>query len=92
MKGVWGQRPQFLQYLENLKHNISDQRHLKDPNPHLPLKIFFADLHLSQEWSWELEKYLKSDNYLKIFITGLRNIVRLRNYTRFSEHFPKKIN
>ena len=66
MKGVRGQRPQILQ------HHISDQMHLRDPYPHPPPpKNFFAYLHLSQEWSWELGKNLKSDNYLKIFIPAI---------------------
>ncbi len=44
---------------------------LRDQNPPSPLKIIFADLHWSQEWSWGLEKNLKSDNYLKIFIPAV---------------------
>ncbi len=39
---------------------------------HLPYKKnVFADLYWSQEWSWEMEKNVKSDNYLKIFIPDL---------------------
>ncbi len=49
--------------------------------PPPPLKKFFADLHWSQEWSWELQKNLKSDNYLKIFIpaTSSTSIIRAHN-------------
>ncbi len=36
MKGVRGQRPQILQHFENLKHYISDQMYLRDPNPNPP--------------------------------------------------------
>ncbi len=56
-------------HFENLKSHISNKMHFQEgPCPPSPLKNFFADLHWSQEWSWELEKNLKSDNYLKIFI------------------------
>ncbi len=55
MAGFWGQLLRILQHFENLKHYISDQIHLRDPNPLLSLKIFCVDLHLSLEWCWELE-------------------------------------
>ena len=40
------------------------------PTPSYPsiVQFFYAYLDWSQEWSWELAKNLKSDNYLKMFI------------------------
>ncbi len=73
MKGVRGQRPE-ANNTRNLKHQIFNKMHLRDPNPLPPLKIFFADLHWSQEWPLELEKNMKSDNYLKIFIPDITGI------------------
>ena len=46
-----------------MKHHISYQMHLRDPDTPA-LKIFIVNLHLSQEWSWALEK----NNHLRIFI------------------------
>ncbi len=34
---------------------------LQYPHPYIPESFFSPDLHWSQEWSWELEKGLKSD-------------------------------
>ncbi len=69
MEGVWGQSPPKPLTLSKFEAPNPQQNALEGPKtPLLPLKIVFADLHWSQEWSWELEKNLKSDNYLKIFI------------------------
>ncbi len=67
-RGVWGFSPRkFLDSGAQTVHSNAFLGHFTPiPIPPPLRKNFSSDLHWSQEWSWELEKSLKSDLSLKI--------------------------